>query len=79
MNVTTMQQFRQEIASSFERAGDGVKALVQWDILKGALYGPRLTDGRTNDHKTLFPVEEIPAESLYIADLGFLGLSVFVA
>jgi len=51
-----------------------VKAFVQWDVLKGALYGPRLTDGRTNDHKTLFPVEELPAESLYIADLGFFGI-----
>jgi hypothetical protein len=51
-----------------------VKAFVQWDVLKGALHGPRLTDGRTNDHKTLFPVEELPAESLYIADLGFFGI-----
>jgi len=51
-----------------------VKAFVQWDVLKGALYGPRLTDGRTNDHRTLFPVEELPPESLYIADLGFFGI-----
>jgi hypothetical protein len=51
-----------------------VKAFVQWDVLKGALYGPRLTDGRTNDHKTLFPVEDLPAEALYIADLGFFGI-----
>ena len=50
------------------------KAFVQWDVLKGALRGPMLTDGRTNDHKTPFHVEELPVGSLYIADLGFFGI-----
>lgn len=32
----------------------GVKAFVQWDVLKGKLLGPRLADARMNDHKTPF-------------------------
>jgi hypothetical protein len=30
----------------------GVKVFVQWDVLKGKLLGPRLSDARMNDHKT---------------------------
>jgi len=51
-----------------------VKAFVQWDVLKGTLLGPRLTDARTNDHKTPFDVEELPEGSLSIADLGFVAI-----
>jgi hypothetical protein len=51
-----------------------VKAFVQWDVLKGQLLGPVLMDGRTNDHKTPFEVEELPSGSLYLADLGFFAI-----
>lgn len=51
-----------------------VKAFVQWNVLNGQLLGPRLTDGRTNDHKSPFNIEELPEGSLYIADLGFFGI-----
>ena len=43
-------------------------------MLSGELLGPRLTDGRTNDHKTPFDVNELPESSLYIADLGFFAI-----
>jgi DDE family transposase len=55
----------------------GVKAFVQWDVLKGKLLGPRLSDARMNDHKTPFDIEELPEGSLYIADLGFFAIERF--
>ena len=52
--------------------GDGsaaaVKAFICWNVLTGELLGPRLSNGRTNDHKTPFEIDELPAEALYIAD-----------
>ena len=51
-----------------------VKAFVRWDILSGELHGPRLTNGRLNDHKSPFEIEELPENSLYIADLGFFAI-----
>ncbi len=35
-----------------------VKAFVRWDVLTGELHGPRLTNGRMNDHKSPFEIEE---------------------
>lgn len=52
----------------------GVKAFAQWNVLKGELLGPRLTDALTNDHKTPFGIDELPEWSLYIADLGFFAI-----
>jgi hypothetical protein len=61
-----------------EKASEaGVKAFVQWDVLKGKLLGPRLSDARMNDHKTPFEIEELPEGSLYIADLGFFAIERF--
>jgi hypothetical protein len=61
--------------------GDGskaaVKAFVCWNVLSGELLGPRLSDGRTNDHKTPFEIDELPEWSLYIADLGFFAIERF--
>jgi len=52
----------------------GVKAFAQWNVLNGELLGPRLTDSLTNDHKTPFDIDELPEDSLYIADLGFFAI-----
>src|SRR5436305_6423879 len=54
-----------------------VKVFVQWNVLNGALFGPRLSDGRMNDHKTPFDIDELPEGSLYIADLGFFAIERF--
>lgn len=54
-----------------------VKAFVRWDVLSGELHGPRLTNGRLNDHKSPFGIEELPEGSLYIADLGFFAIERF--
>jgi Transposase DDE domain len=51
-----------------------VKAFTQWNVLTGALTGPELTDGRVNDHKSPFPIEDVAAGSLYLADLGFFAI-----
>src|SRR5437763_2083131 len=51
-----------------------VKAFVRWNMLNGELLGPRLTNGRTNDHKSPFSIEELPEYSLYVADLGFFAI-----
>lgn len=55
----------------------GVKAFVRWNVLNGEFYGPRLTNGRVNDHKSPFEIEELPEDSLYIADLGFFAIERF--
>ena len=51
-----------------------IKAFVRWNILNGELLGPRFTDGRTNDHKSPFSIDELSEGSLYIADLGFFAI-----
>jgi hypothetical protein len=55
-------------------SGATVKAFVRWNVLNGELFGPSLTSGRTNDHKSPFSVEALPKESIYIADLGFFSI-----
>jgi len=35
-----------------------VKAFLRWDVSNGALSGPRLTDGRRNDHTSPFEGDE---------------------
>jgi hypothetical protein len=54
-----------------------VKLFVWWNVLTGELIGPRLSNGRTNDHKSPFEIEELPEGSLYIADLGFFAIERF--
>jgi hypothetical protein len=51
-----------------------VKVFVHWNVLNGELLGPRLVNGRTNDHKSPFGIEELPENSLYLADLGFFAI-----
>lgn len=54
-----------------------VKVFAWWNVLSGELLGPRLSNGRTNDHKSPFDIEELPEGSLYIADLGFFAIERF--
>jgi hypothetical protein len=55
-------------------SSSSVKAFVRWDVLNGELHGPQLSNGRMNDHKSPFEIEELPEGSLYIADLGFFAI-----
>jgi transposase len=54
---------------------DGAVTLsVRWDVLRGHLDGPRLTDARCTDRTSPFQPSEIPAGALSLADVGFCGL-----
>ncbi len=45
---------------------------MRWDLKRGQLQGPRLTDGRLSDRSSPFKETPLPVGSLYIADLGYL-------
>jgi hypothetical protein len=51
-----------------------VKVHVRWELVRGELQGPTLSDGRTSDHAS--PFNEVPAVAggLYIEDLGYFAL-----
>jgi len=49
-----------------------VKLHVRWELKRGLLQGPKLTHGRVSDRSSPFKEASLPAESLYIADLGYL-------
>jgi Transposase DDE domain len=51
-----------------------IKLFVRWDVLRGQLEGPRLTEGRHSDNKSPFNEEDLPVAGLYLADLGFFAL-----
>ena len=70
-----------ELADCWQGSGGGsgggeaaIKLHVRWDLTRGQLAGPRLTDGRTSDQCSPFREVRLPAKSLYIADLGYFDL-----
>lgn len=48
-----------------------LKLFVRWNMLSGEVQGPLLTDGKQSDAKSPFKEQAIPAEGLYLGDLGF--------
>jgi hypothetical protein len=52
-----------------------IKLFVRWDVRHGEVWGPRLTEGRRNDHRSPFAIEELSAGSLLLRDLGFFSLT----
>jgi hypothetical protein len=56
-----------------------VKLCVQWNVSTGELRGPRLAEGRCNDHQSPFGLHELEADSLYLADLGFFAIARLAA
>jgi hypothetical protein len=69
-----LEEIWQGCGGSEGTSGAAVKAFAQWNVLSGELRGPVLTDGRTNDHRSPFSLEELPEGCLYLADLGFFGI-----
>jgi hypothetical protein len=70
-----------ELATTWQGCGGSegasaaaLKLFVRWNVLSGKLWGPLLTDARTNDHHSPFQEQELPAGVLYLADLGFFGI-----
>lgn len=56
-----------------------LKLFVRWDVLRGELQGPGLEQGRRNDQRGSFAVEDLPDGCLYVADLGFFGVQRLTA
>jgi len=56
-----------------------VKVHTRWDLTRGRLWGPKLTAGRTADRSSPLNGEQMAANTLYIADLGYFSLPRFVA
>jgi hypothetical protein len=48
-----------------------LKLFVRWNVLSGELHGPLLTDGKRADAKSPLKDQEVPAEGLYLGDVGF--------
>ncbi len=70
-----------ELATLWQGCGSGsgsgratIKLFVRWDVLNGELWGPSLTDGRHNDHRSPFASQQLPAGALLLRDLGFFSL-----
>ena len=56
-----------------------VKIHVRWEIKRGQMWGPSLTNGRTSDRSSPFNEDALPIGSLYVADLGYFNLDRIVA
>jgi Transposase DDE domain len=51
-----------------------LKITVRWDLLAGQLEGPYLQEGRQHELTSVLREQEMPAGSLWIADLGYWTL-----
>src|ERR1700693_4965873 len=52
----------------------GVKLHVRWELKRGRLAGPTLSDGRSSDHASPFNEQEVVPGSLFVEDLGYFAL-----
>lgn len=60
--------------------GQGQAALklnVRWELLRGIMQGPVVTDGRTHDRKTALQGQLLPPGSLRLADVNYWSLEQF--
>jgi hypothetical protein len=68
------------LASVWQGLGDSrgasaaVKWQVRWNFSTGQLEGPTLQPARCHDRTTAYPVDDLPAGRLELADLGYLCL-----
>jgi hypothetical protein len=53
----------------------GVKLHVRWELKRGRLDGPTLSDGRASDHASPFNKQEVVPGSLFVEDLGYFDQS----
>jgi hypothetical protein len=58
-----------------EHTAAAVKLHVRWELKRGRLWGPKLTDGRTSDRNSPFNEQDIEPGSLYVEDLGYFNQS----
>ncbi len=52
-----------------------LKITVRWDLLGGQLEGPYLQEGRQHELRSVLREQDMPAGSLWIADLGYWTLN----
>jgi hypothetical protein len=57
-----------------EQGDAALKLTLRLDLLTGMLSGLSLHDGRRHDSAAAHPISTLPADSLYLADLGFFSL-----
>ncbi len=62
-----------------EHTQAALKLQVRFDLCRGTLTGPLLTDGRTHENTSPLQHAPLPSGSLRLADLGFFNLDVFAA
>lgn len=62
-----------------EHTAAAVKLHVRWELKRGRLWGPKLTDGRTSDRSSPFNEEEVVPGSLSVEDLGYFDQSRLAA
>ncbi len=64
----------QGCGGSQDHTASALKLHVRWDLLRGRLWGPKLTDGRLSDHCSPFTDEPLQVGALYVQDLGYFDL-----
>src|SRR5579859_3814373 len=60
-----------------EHTQAALKLQVRFDLCRGTLEGPLLTDGRTHENSSPLQQAPLPPGALRLADLGFFNLDVF--
>ena len=58
-----------------EHTAAAIKLHVRWELKRGRLWGPKLTDGRTSDRSSPFNEEDMVPDSLSVEDLGYFNQS----
>jgi hypothetical protein len=48
-----------------------IKLHTRWELKRGQLWGPQLSDGRASDHRRPFNAQPVPPGALYVQDLGY--------
>ena len=56
-----------------------VKLHTRWELKRGQIQGPQLTDGRSSDQASPFKDDEVLPGSLLISDLGYFNLRQMAA
>lgn len=56
-----------------------LKLLLRCDLTAGRLYGPHLVAGHRHDQAAAADLPPLPADSLFLGDLGFFSLRQFAA
>ncbi len=60
-----------------EHTAAALKLQVRFDLCRGTVEGPLLTDGRTHENRSPLHQAPLPCGALRLADLGFFNLGVF--